>query len=63
MAHGLLQLLGMRVQLLQTNGASEIAEEMSQTIYMLMVYRKNDQEDFTPKQAAILQRLVMEEFK
>ena len=30
---------------------------------MLTVYRKNDQEDLTPKQAATLQRLVREEFK
>ena len=38
-------------------------EAMSETFYMLMVYRKNDQEDLTPKQVAILQRLVKEEFK
>jgi len=28
-----------------------------------MVYRKNDQEDLMPKQVAIMQRLVKEEFK
>jgi hypothetical protein len=38
-------------------------EAKSETFYMLMVYRKNDQEDLTPKQVAILQRLVKEEFK
>lgn len=38
-------------------------ETMSETFYMLMVYRKNDQEDLTPKQAAIMRRLVKEEFK
>lgn len=38
-------------------------EVSSETFYMLMVYRKNDQEDLTPKQVAILQRLVKEEFK
>lgn len=29
-------------------------EAKSETFYMLMVYRKNDQEDLTPKQVAIL---------
>lgn len=38
-------------------------EAKSETFYMLMVYRKNDQENLTPKQVAILQRLVKEEFK
>ena len=38
-------------------------EARSETFYLLMVYRKNDQEDLTPKQVAILQRLVKEEFK
>jgi hypothetical protein len=38
-------------------------EARSETFSMLMVYRKNDQEDPTPKQVAILQRLVKEEFK
>lgn len=38
-------------------------EARSETFSMLMVYRKNDQEDLTPKQVAILQRLVKEEFK
>lgn len=38
-------------------------EAMSETFYMLMVYRKNDQEDLTPKQVAIMRRLIKEEFK
>ena len=38
-------------------------EANSETFYMLMVYRKNEQEDLTPKQVATLQRLVKEEFK
>ena len=38
-------------------------EAQSETFYMLTVYRKNEQEDLTPKQVAILQRLVKEEFK
>jgi hypothetical protein len=38
-------------------------ESVSETFYMLMVYRKNDQEDLTPRQAALLRRLVKEEFK
>ena len=38
-------------------------EALSETFYMLMVYRKNDQEDLTPKQVAIMRRLVTEEFK
>lgn len=38
-------------------------EARSETFYMLMVYRKNDQEDLTPKQVTLLQRLVKEEFK
>lgn len=38
-------------------------EEMSETFYMLTVYRKNDQEDLTPKQIVIMRRLVKEEFK
>lgn len=38
-------------------------EAKSETFYMLMVYRKNDQEDLTPKQLATLQRLVKKEFK
>ena len=38
-------------------------EVASETLYMLTVYRKNDQEDLTPRQAATLQRLVREEFK
>ncbi len=38
-------------------------EANSETFYMLMVYRKNDQEDLTPKQVTTLQRLVKEEFK
>jgi hypothetical protein len=38
-------------------------EARSETFYLLLVYRKNDQEDLTPKQVATLQRLVKEEFK
>jgi hypothetical protein len=38
-------------------------EARSKTFYMLMVYRKNDQEDLTPKQVTTLQRLLKEEFK
>jgi hypothetical protein len=38
-------------------------EARAETFYMLTVYRKNDQEDLTPKQVATLQRLVKEEFK
>ena len=38
-------------------------EAMSETCYMLMVYRKNDQENLTSKQLAILRRLIKEEFK
>lgn len=38
-------------------------EANSETFYMLMVYRKNEQEDLTPKQVTTLQRLVKEEFK
>jgi len=38
-------------------------EAMSETCYMLMVYRKNDQENLTPKQLATLRRLIKEEFK
>ncbi len=38
-------------------------ETMSETFYMLTVHRKNDQEDLTPKQVAIMRRLVKEEFK
>ncbi len=38
-------------------------EANSETFYMLIVYRKNDQEDLTPKQVTTLQRLVKEEFE
>ena len=38
-------------------------EALSETFYMLTVYRKTDQEDLTPKQVAIMRRLVKEEFK
>ena len=38
-------------------------EARFETFYMLMVYRKNNQEELTPKQVATLQRLVKEEFK
>jgi len=33
------------------------------TIYMLLVYEKSDQEDLTPTQARILRKLVREELK
>ncbi|MDE0404159.1 MAG: hypothetical protein OXI53_02495 [Nitrospira sp.] len=35
----------------------------SETCYMLMVYRKNDQENLTLKQLATLRRLIKEEFE
>ena len=35
-------------------------EATSETFYMLTIYRKNDQEDLTPKQTATLRRLVKE---
>jgi putative transcriptional regulator len=35
-------------------------EELSETFYRLTLYRKNDQEDLTPKQIAIMRRLVQE---
>jgi hypothetical protein len=38
-------------------------EVLSETFYMLVLYRKNDQENLTPKQVAILRRLVKEEFE
>jgi hypothetical protein len=38
-------------------------EAVSEMFYMLMVYRKTDQEDLTSKQVAIMRRLVKEEFK
>lgn len=38
-------------------------EAMSETCYLLMVYRKNDQENLTSKQLTILRRLIKEEFK
>jgi hypothetical protein len=38
-------------------------EPGAETFYMLMVYRKNEREDLTPKQVVTLQRLVKEEFK
>lgn len=38
-------------------------EADSETVYMLTVYRKNDQEDLSARQLRILSRLVAEEFK
>ncbi len=38
-------------------------EAMSETFYMLTMYRKNDQEDLTPRQRAALRQLVKEEFE
>lgn len=38
-------------------------EAMSETFYMLTMYRKNDQEDLSPRQRAILRQLVKEEFE
>ena len=38
-------------------------DAMSETCYMLMVYRKNDQENLTSKQVATLRRLIKEEFE
>ena len=38
-------------------------DAVSETFYMLTLYRKNAQEDLTPGQRAILRRLVKEEFK
>lgn len=37
-------------------------EAKSETFYMLMVYRKNDREDLTPRQTATLRKLVEEGF-
>lgn len=37
-------------------------EAKSETFYMLTVYRKNDQEDLTPRQTATLRKLVEEGF-
>lgn len=34
-----------------------------ETIYMLLIYQKNDQEDLTPTQLRILSKLVREELK
>ena len=38
-------------------------EAISETFYMLTLYRKNAQEDLTPRQREILRRLVKEEFE
>jgi len=38
-------------------------EKAKETIYMLFVYPKNEQEDLTPTQLRVLGRLVREEFK
>ena len=35
----------------------------SDTIYMLFVYQKNEQEDLTPNQLRVLRKLVREELK
>ncbi len=35
----------------------------SDTIYMLFVYQKNEQEDLTPNQLQVLRKLVREELK
>src|SRR5262245_14822267 len=37
-------------------------DERSETFYMLLAYRKNEQEDLTPTQLRVLSRLVREEF-
>jgi hypothetical protein len=37
-------------------------DESSETFYMLYVYPKNEQEDLTPQQLRVLNRLVREEF-
>jgi hypothetical protein len=37
-------------------------DEVSQTFYLLYIYRKNEQEDLTVRQLRILARLVREEF-
>ena len=38
-------------------------EATSETFYMLIVYRKNQQEDLTATQLRTLRRLVAEEFR
>jgi mRNA-degrading endonuclease RelE of RelBE toxin-antitoxin system len=38
-------------------------DKESETIYMLLVYPKSDQEDLTAEQARVLRRLIREEFK
>lgn len=38
-------------------------EPESETFYMLMVYRKNEQENLSLRQVGVLRRLVEEEFK
>lgn len=37
-------------------------DDLSETIYLLYAYPKNDQEDLTPQQLRMLGRLVREEF-
>jgi hypothetical protein len=37
-------------------------DELSETFYMLYVFRKNEREDLTPQQLRVLSRLVREEF-
>jgi hypothetical protein len=36
--------------------------EVSETFYMLYAYRKSESEDLTPRQLAVLSKLVREEF-
>ncbi|TVQ18570.1 MAG: hypothetical protein EA382_17575 [Spirochaetaceae bacterium] len=38
-------------------------DKTTETIYMLYVYAKTDQEDLTPQQCRLLSRLVREEFR
>jgi hypothetical protein len=37
--------------------------EADSTIYLLLIYRKVDQDDLTPRQFKVLRRLVREELK
>ena len=38
-------------------------DEPNDTIYLLLIYRKVDQDDLTPRQLKLLSRLVHEELK
>jgi mRNA-degrading endonuclease RelE of RelBE toxin-antitoxin system len=38
-------------------------DKATETLYMLYIYPKNEQEDLTPEQKKILRRLVQEEFE